>query len=305
MKAGALLKKLRVERNISQSNLSCGISSRTTLASYETQTNDIPLGNLLLYLDRMNVRLDEFQYFLGLELNEKHKLSAQLFEDFYSKGTISDKRLSEILQLYKNTNDIYYLALYMGIKGAVIIISTKSISDFLITHEQYVRTLKGHIRKVENWSAFELSILINCLYVFDDDFILGVSKRLIRDLNGYSQIRLFEKALFTFFINAITHYLSLGKHKLAQNFVDQLRQHAKLSTQLYEKTLLLYFQGVLKYISGKRIEGERDVKQAIQVFKTVADDKKAEQMERFFKDVRTTNESVADSRSLLSDVVSV
>lgn len=291
MKAGALLKKLRVERNISQSTLSCGISSRTTLASYETQTNDIPFGNLVLYLDKMNVRLDEFQYFLGLEVTEKYKLSAQLFEDFYSKRTINDKRLSEILQHYKSTDDIYYLALYMGIKGAIIKTSGKSIADFLSTHQQYVRALKGHIGKVENWSAFELSILINCLYIFDDDFILGASKRLIRDLNSYSKIRLFEKALFTFFINAITHYLSLGKHKLAQNFVEQLEQHAKLSTQLYEKTILLYFQGILKYNSGKRIDGESDVKKAIQVFKMVADDKKAEQMERFFKDVRTSVES--------------
>ncbi|WFB58591.1 Rgg/GadR/MutR family transcriptional regulator [Paenibacillus sp. BR1-192] len=305
MKAGPLLKKLRVERNISQSTLSCGISSRTTLASYEKQTNDIPLGNLLLYLDRMNVRLDEFQYFLGLELTEKHKLSAQLFEDFYSSRTIHDKRLSEILQIYKNTNDIYYLALYMGVKGAIIKTSGKSIDDFLNTHQQYACTLKKHIAKVENWSAFELSLLMNCLYIFDDDFILVASKRLIRDLNGYSQIRLFEKALFTFFINAISHYLSLGKHELAQYFVEQLGLHAKLSTQLYEKTILLYFQGILKYNSGKRIEGERDIKQAIQIFKTVADDKKAEQMERFFKDVRTTNENVTDSRSFLSDVMSV
>jgi Rgg/GadR/MutR family transcriptional activator len=291
MKAGTLLKKLRVERNISQSALSCGISSRTTLASYETQTNDIPLGNLVRYLDKMNVRLDEFQYFLGLELNEKHKLSTQLFEDFYSNRTISDKRLREILQLYKSTDDIYYLALYMGLKGAIIKTSGKSIVDFLSTHQQYVCALKKHIGKIENWSAFELSLLINCLYIFDDSFILGVSKRLIRDLNGYSQIRMFEKALFTFYINAISHYLSLGKHKLAQNFVEQLGQHAKLSTQLYEKTILLYFQGILKYNGGKRMDGENDVKQAIQVFKTVADDKKAEQMERFFKDVRTTVES--------------
>ncbi len=292
MKAGVLLKKLRVERNISQSALSCGISSRTTLASYEAQTNDIPLGNLLLYLDRMNVRLDEFQYFLGLELNEKYKFSAQLFEDFYSKRTIDDKRLSEILQLYKSTNDIYYLSLYMGIKGGIIKNSGKSIGDFLNTHQKYVSALKKHIGTIENWSAFELSLLMNCLYIFDDDFILGASKRLIRDLKGYSQIRLFEKALFTFFINAISHYLSLGKHKLAQYFVEQLGQHAKLSIQLYEKNMFLYFQGILKYNSGKRVDGERDVKQAIQVFKTVADDKKAEEMERFFKDVRTTNESL-------------
>lgn len=292
MKAGVLLKKLRVERNISQSALSCGISSRTTLASYEAQTNDIPLGNLLLYLDRMNVRLDEFQYFLGLELNEKYKFSAQLFEDFYSKRTIDDKRLSEILELYKNTNDIYYLSLYMGIKGGIIKNSGKSIGDFLNTHQKYVSVLKKHIGTIENWSAFELSLLMNCLYIFDDDFILGASKRLIRDLKGYSQIRLFEKALFTFFINAISHYLSLGKHKLAQYFVEQLEQHAKLSIQLYEKNMFLYFQGILKYNSGKRFDGERDVKQAIQVFKTVADDKKAEEMERFFKEVRTTNESL-------------
>ncbi|MEK4360745.1 helix-turn-helix domain-containing protein [Paenibacillus sp. FSL M7-1455] len=291
MKAGILLKKLRVERNISQSALSRGISSRTTLASYETQTNDIPFGTLVLYLDKMNVRLDEFQYFLDLEINEKHKLSAQLFEDFYSNRTINDKRLSEILQLYKSTDDMYYLALYMGIKGAIIKTSGNSIADFLNTHQQYVQVLKGHIGKVENWSAFELSILLNCLYIFDDDFILATSKRLIRDLNGYSQIRLFEKVLFTFLINAISHYLSLGKYKLAQNFVEQLGQHVKLSTQLYEKTILLYFQGILKYNGGRRIDGENDVKQAIQVFKTVADVKKAEQMERFFKNVRTTVEN--------------
>lgn len=291
MKTGELLKKLRIERNISQSTLSCGISSRTTLASYETQTNDIPLGNLILYLNKMNVRLDEFQYFLGLELTNKHKLSAQLFEDFYSKRTIHEGRLTEVLNLYQSTDDIYYLALYMGIKGAIIKNSGQSITDFVSIHKPYVHTIKEHIEKVESWSAFELSILINCLYIFDDEFILSVSKRLIRDLNGYSQIRLFEKALFTFFINAISHYLSLGKHKIAQYFVEQLGKYAKLTNQLYEKTLLLYFQGILKYNSGKRIDGENDINQAIQIFKTVNDYKKAEEMDRFFKEVGTFGES--------------
>ncbi|OTP00881.1 hypothetical protein A5856_000280, partial [Enterococcus faecium] len=55
MDSGELLKKLRVERGISQKNLAHNITTRNTLSRYETGKNSIPFVILLEFLDKLNI----------------------------------------------------------------------------------------------------------------------------------------------------------------------------------------------------------------------------------------------------------
>ncbi|EGP5249464.1 XRE family transcriptional regulator, partial [Enterococcus faecium] len=67
MDSGELLKKLRVERGISQKNLAHKITTRNTLSRYETGKNSIPFVILLEFLDKLNITMDEFVLYLEFD----------------------------------------------------------------------------------------------------------------------------------------------------------------------------------------------------------------------------------------------
>ena len=81
MDHSSLIKKLRLERGLSQKKLAQGISQRSTLASFENNATKISYNILIQYLDRMNVTLEEYQFMLdGNNLSEKRKLSKVFFD---------------------------------------------------------------------------------------------------------------------------------------------------------------------------------------------------------------------------------
>ncbi|MCA6742816.1 helix-turn-helix domain-containing protein [Enterococcus durans] len=64
MDHSSLIKKLRLERGLSQKKLAQGISQRSTLASFENNATKISYNILIQYLDRMNVTLEEYQFMI-------------------------------------------------------------------------------------------------------------------------------------------------------------------------------------------------------------------------------------------------
>ncbi|AKZ47091.1 hypothetical protein LIU_00460 [Enterococcus durans] len=88
MDHSSLIKKLRLERGLSQKKLAQGISQRSTLASFENNATKISYNILIQYLDRMNVTLEEYQFMLdGNNLSEKRKLSKVFLTSFVDTMT--------------------------------------------------------------------------------------------------------------------------------------------------------------------------------------------------------------------------
>ncbi|EGP4803629.1 helix-turn-helix transcriptional regulator, partial [Enterococcus faecium] len=73
MEIHKLLRKLRVERGLSQKELSKGIITRETFVKYENGKTNIPFFVLIELLEKMNLSLDEFIFYLDKDiLREKN-----------------------------------------------------------------------------------------------------------------------------------------------------------------------------------------------------------------------------------------
>lgn len=72
---GELIKKLRLERNLSQETLSDGITSRNTLSSLEIRKSNSSFQNLFQYCQRMNITLEEYEFlYNGGKVDSKRSL---------------------------------------------------------------------------------------------------------------------------------------------------------------------------------------------------------------------------------------
>ncbi len=112
MKQGQLFQKLRKERNISQETLVQGISSRSTLSSFENRNTLLSSELLFHYLNRLNITPNEFQ----LLINDGAPTKKQIFSKephtrHYERTLTPDFLQSLFLEYEKKTTSFIYSSL--------------------------------------------------------------------------------------------------------------------------------------------------------------------------------------------------
>ena len=113
MKQGQLFQKLRKERNISQETLVQGISSRSTLSSFENRNTLLSSELLFHYLNRLNITPNEFQLLINDGAPTKKQIFSKEPHTRHYERTLTPDFLQSLFLEYEQTNDVFYLLLLM------------------------------------------------------------------------------------------------------------------------------------------------------------------------------------------------
>lgn len=281
-----LLKKLRVERKISQANLTKQISSRTTLSSFETRHTLLSSEILLRYLDRMNIKLPEFMFYLqNNKITLKEATAKNFVEILYKNST--PKKIEEfrnqLLSLFKQTNDEYYFILL--IQFNMLLAKEKNVLN-LEVFEKEIRYIRDRLFRIETWGYFELTTFNNLMFIFPTDTIKLLFK------NSEEKMKLFYKnnfypSLYTsFLINGC--YLSFERKNLdlLSIFLAPLKRLAVKSKNVYEQIYYKIFSTLspiceenVTTIDINKIEG------LINIFYLLDNNDKAMELKKFFHSV--------------------
>lgn len=145
MDHSSLIKKLRLERGLSQKKLAQGISQRSTLASFENNATKISYNILIQYLDRMNVTLEEYQFMLdGNNLSEKRKLSKVFFDKLRRHY---DSEFAKFLnEQYYSTDDYYYKLLH----ASYVLIRKRENDAIQVDSIGAQKIIKDYLDSIEN-----------------------------------------------------------------------------------------------------------------------------------------------------------
>lgn len=110
MTHGELIRNLRKERGLTQSQLAEGISSRTTLSSLENNKTDITTSILFAYLERMNVSIQEYLFYFNDSTNTEKELATKYFYDNVIKRRDLEikERILDYQSKYKNSKDFLH-----------------------------------------------------------------------------------------------------------------------------------------------------------------------------------------------------
>lgn len=218
MNHSELIKKLRVDRGLSQEKLTAGISQRSTLASFEKQASRISYDTLIKYLDRMNVTLEEYQFMLDDEnVTEKRLIAA----DFYRKmnGIYEESFENFLDQKYCESGDGYYQIL----KAEYLIVMKKNNPALSFDVDSSITYLAKYLNSINTWGRFELSILINTLFCFEDEYILLHFKKSIKKMKGYIDDLYYSRDILAFLINGVALGYERGSKQLFETFFKEIR----------------------------------------------------------------------------------
>ncbi|WP_270493007.1 Rgg/GadR/MutR family transcriptional regulator [Enterococcus thailandicus] len=206
MEHSKLIKQLRTERKLSQRMLTDGISQRSTLSSFEQNNTRISFEIICLFLERMNVTLEEYEYILvDSKLSSKRKLAAQVAKSF-SKPFKRDLA-KELLDNYSSTEDFFYYSLYAQYY-LVTAYQTPEVSK--VEMNRIKKKIKKYLDSIETWGRFELVIFSNCLFIFEDNYIRFHFVESIQHMRLYHDSSNYSSDLLKFLINGLN--LSYTRH---------------------------------------------------------------------------------------------
>lgn len=217
-----LIKRLRLERGLSQEKLVRGISQRSTLASFEKSAKNISYALLVQYLDRMNVTLEEYQFLLdNEEISDKRRISTE----FHNKlsDVYDPKYIEHLEQSFQEHDDSYYQIL----KAVYVLVMEKKNNINLNFHQESIRNLSKYLDSIENWGRFELFIFVNTLYCYDDQFIYHHFKRTVRKMKSYVDQQYYSKDLVAFLINGARVSFERNSSQLLNDFLKELNSFAE------------------------------------------------------------------------------
>ena len=249
---GELIKKLRVNKKLTQSQLAEGICSKTSLVGIETNSvKKMSFVTLRSFLERMNMTLAEYEWMRNqldepIKLKKKRRMLDRVQEDSFDPY----KEISNNRRHFKKTEDLYYLVLNLHM------VEKTEVSETEFEFLRYeCRIIEEYLMQIPDYGQFELSILADFPWIFSDRFIennyLKIKKRMRRlaQLNNHGQY------LFTFLMNLTSFYIENGRLKKARSVNEDMKRslaHKERSTVIYETLMADYYQRLISAALGEK-----------------------------------------------------
>ncbi|WP_165005582.1 MULTISPECIES: helix-turn-helix domain-containing protein [unclassified Enterococcus] len=217
-KHASLIRRLRKERGLTQEQLTDGISQRGTLAAFESRGTKISFELLVSYLERMNVTLEEYQFLLNNNsLSNKQKLTSYLV----TSKTLTKAQEQELLNEFEKTGNIYYRLLYAQRK---LINSYLYSTSFTASMNEEITVVKHYLEGIDTWGHFELTVFSNCLFIFEDDYIIHSFRNSITKMKTYIDATHYPELLSNFILNGIRLSFNRESVFLRKLFLSELHK---------------------------------------------------------------------------------
>lgn len=248
---GELIKKLRVNKKLTQTQLAEGICSKTSLVGIETNSvKKVSFGTLKSFLERMNMTLAEYEWIRNQldepkKLKKKRRMLDRIQEDSFDPY----KEIANNRRHYKKTEDLYYLVLNLHMSKKTEVSET----EFEFLRYEY-RIIEEYLMRVPEYGQFEVSILADFLWIFSDRFIENNYLKIKKRMRRIAQLNNHEQYLFIFLTNLTLFYIENGRLKKARSVNEDMKRslaHKERSTVIYETLMADYYQRLISAALGE------------------------------------------------------
>ncbi|MEY8446234.1 helix-turn-helix transcriptional regulator [Enterococcus ratti] len=253
---GELIKQLRINRKLTQTQLAKGICSKTSLVGIENHSvKKISFSTLRAFLDRLNISLAEYEWLRNqIEEPKKIKKSRHLLNKIQEDNFDPYKEIANNRKQYKKTLDLYYLILNLQMFW-----KTNEKLELQLEFLRYeCRTIEEYFMQIREYGRFELEILSNYPYIFSDSFIdnnyLKIKKRMRQMADAFP-----KEYLFIFLMNLTLYYIDKKRFKKARSInMDMYRSlaHKEKSTIIYESLMSEYYKILIAQALGESLSEE-------------------------------------------------
>lgn len=159
-KFGPMIREIRLAKGMTLNELARDIVSVPFLSKYERGTSDISAENFFQLLDRLNVRLSEFE---ALNANLKQETQDSFLEKYsYAANNDNLILLNQLLadekQYYQQSANIRHL------HNQIILKQYINNMTHLPYNQEDSKVIKEYLLQVEDWHLYEIELFGNSIF---------------------------------------------------------------------------------------------------------------------------------------------
>ncbi|MDR0847264.1 MAG: helix-turn-helix domain-containing protein [Lactobacillales bacterium] len=245
MKHSELIRKLRKERGLTQSQLAEGICSRGTISGLEKGISQPSFEIITQLIDRLNLSLSEYDFILReKQFTKKQKDLIYIVNN--------PEEIDSLLTRYKETNDFYYYWIYIQ---RMLVLEKKRGKTSFNEYYKERENIEKRLNQIEEWTSFECALFINSLFLFDDDFIFRKYDLNMKEMLDQQYVSQYADIYSAFLLNAVTLFFERDNAMLRDYFLRELNQKSMRPQEIYYKMHVTFFDALIskQYIAAEKI----------------------------------------------------
>ena len=259
---GKIVSNIRIAKGVPIGKLISGICSRTAYGNFVMNQTRTSVDNFMKLLAKLHVSYTEFKYIAnGFETDYEQQFVMDL-QKAIAKNDLEqlDALLQRVLNysaIYENDEKYQHLAWITQLT----IDKMKGVQ----LDENVRQKVANYLIKCETWTHYELMMFNNAMFAFSLDQIRAFREKVIHNLEKYQNLRVYGSESFRVLINMLMVFIENQSYRDIRIMMGLINNYQLNEDMLFEKTLRLYFTGILDLINQKIPAGLTKVEQAFEV----------------------------------------
>ncbi len=270
MEYGKVFRQLRKDKNMTIAVTAYGITSISMLSKFERGISELTVSKFVKLLERIDVTLNEFEIILNdFEMRSIDSLIESLTENYTNRNFDGvEKIVSNQLKIWKKSKNQHHKYNYI-----MLSIMSDELKNLKNTKQEDIDSLTDYLFSVEKWTYYEIILFGNSMSAMQINTVVTLSKELLKRTKFFHRNKSHRRRIIQVILNSVITCLVKGDIENSVNFQDEVDFLIDSETYLYEKTILLYYEGLTLMKKGEVPEGENKAMDALKILKKLQSNK--------------------------------
>lgn len=278
---GSCFSALRKSKHIPVSNIVGENISNSQYHRFVKNESDVSFNKFLLMLDQINITLEEF-VFLAFDSSDPLKKGMLKVKEAFEKEDIDTLKSLAITfkEEHRKNEQIKFLHLSYVCDSLI-----SKIEDSKNIPHGFLE-LKKYLLNVENWGHYELVLFNNTFFLFDEETVYNFFNQAKRTAINYQELFSHIREVIKLDSNVILFFLERNRAVFAVEVINDLETLQLSNEQLYEKSLVKFWQITKQYLIGEKNNAIKDMELLQKFFSFVDNDDYGKLLQGIFSFVK-------------------
>ncbi|EME8110070.1 helix-turn-helix domain-containing protein [Enterococcus faecium] len=248
MDLGLTIRKIRVEKGLTQKEVCKGIVTMSYYSRIERNISEPTISVFLEILQRLNISFDEFMF---IHLNYKESSSDfwwYRLSDLYHSGNIEElQKINTILETSSNKNVLQYI---------VQLCITRLRGNIPEPNENM--PIVNKLMTMDLWTSEEIKIFISIMDILPLETVTVIVNRILKKRTLYSKSKGFHSPYNKILINSTLLCIDASQFSKAKKYLIEYQK--SLDTRdFYGRAMAVYLEGLLLVMTGDSTIGKQKI----------------------------------------------
>ncbi|WP_270994228.1 helix-turn-helix domain-containing protein [Listeria seeligeri] len=264
---GEALRDIRKIKGMTQNEIVTKKLTRSSIAKIETNKVNPSYTTITTFANQLGVSLEEVLYFQNnYSVSKKERLIYEFRNLRISSYENPINDLIREMNVYLNEQyDIQIAELKAVLEASVIFTSTDDINQ----SREKVNFIWERLERQDEWFYFDILLLSNIIYVFENDILIDISKKIMKEMEKFTFTVSSRRLKMSLVLNLGLFLKFANKMDLAIEFIETGIDLAKQNEDLVIEYLAYYRKAEYLLYRGNYEEANKIYNKSVEFYKFI------------------------------------